>query len=123
MQSDINSRLKALPVLLGVSVFDFCTKIGIKTQTYSAYQRGKSKPGSDVLAMMVTSYAINPTWLLLGTGDWRLAENIISDFNGRIVKEDLNLVDIVMKIKDLELEIERLKVSAQVPADQDDSQD
>lgn len=107
--SDLSDRIRALPELLGVSTAQFCERAGFTTQTFSAYQLGKSKPGADALAGIVSAWSINPFWLLLGEGDWKAHEEIFAGETRRYVKNDFNLVSILERIRGLELDMQQLK--------------
>ncbi len=57
------NRLKEFRESLGLTLADFSNSIGLKPQTYSAYEKGVNKPPIDVLIKIEDKYKISIDWL------------------------------------------------------------
>lgn len=70
----LSDRIKKTRNLLGFSQEEFADNLGVPYQTISKYERGKTKPASDILAKINNRFDINLNWLLTGKGDMLIKE-------------------------------------------------
>lgn len=66
---DFGQRLKAVRERLGQKQKDFAAHIGITPPFLSEIEKGKSKPGFEVLRTIAGTYHINLNYLLFGEGE------------------------------------------------------
>lgn len=59
----LSIRLKELRETLGLSQSAFAESIGLKQQTYSAYEKGTNKPPIDVIMKIEEEYRVSLDWL------------------------------------------------------------
>lgn len=59
----LSIRLKELRETLGLSQLAFAESIGLKQQTYSAYEKGTNKPPIDVIIKIEEEYRVSLDWL------------------------------------------------------------
>lgn len=59
----MKDRLKELRRMNEMNISDFSKSIGLKPQTYSAYEKGINKPPIDVLINIATKYNVSLDWI------------------------------------------------------------
>lgn len=59
----MKDRLKELRTMNEMNISEFSKSIGLKSQTYSAYEKGINKPPIDVLINIATKYKASLDWI------------------------------------------------------------
>ncbi len=59
----MKDRLKELRTMNEMNISEFSKSIGLKPQTYSAYEKGINKPPIDVLINIATKYKVSLDWI------------------------------------------------------------
>lgn len=63
---EIGKRLKALRMAVsGDNQADFCRRLGIATNTWNQYEKGKGRPQLDVAVMLCDSLGVTLDWIYL----------------------------------------------------------
>lgn len=65
----MNERLKILRKSLGLTQTDFGKRIGMTMQGIQKWEKGKSKPQQSTIKALISTFNVNPDWLLNGTGE------------------------------------------------------
>lgn len=65
----MNSRIKELRNLLGLSQFSFAEKIGIKQSTFCDIENGKSLITKRTIISICSVFNVNENWLKTGEGE------------------------------------------------------
>lgn len=65
----MNSRIKELRNLLGLSQFSFAEKIGIKQSTFCDIENGKSPITKRTIISICSVFNVNENWLKTGEGE------------------------------------------------------
>ena len=67
---EIIERIEYVRQYLGMNKKEFCGRFGMQPQTYLNYIGPQgSDPSVELLLGVINEYHVNPTWLLLGTGE------------------------------------------------------
>ena len=82
----MKERLKLLRKSLGLTQTEFGEKIGLSLRGIVKWEKGESKPQQSTIKALVSTFNVNPDWLLNGTG-----EMFISNKN---VEQDEDIVSI-----------------------------
>lgn len=70
MENHIGKRIESLVTALGLNRNSFAKSLNKSFTTIQIITEGKSKPGYDVLELILTIYPqVNPGWLMKGTGE------------------------------------------------------
>lgn len=72
----MKERLKFLRKSLGLTQTEFGEKIGLSLRGIVKWEKGESKPQQSTIKALVSTFNVNPDWLLNGTG-----EMFINDVN------------------------------------------
>lgn len=59
----MKDRLKELRTMNEMNISEFSKSIGLKPQTYSAYEKGINEPPIDVLINIATKYKVSLDWI------------------------------------------------------------
>lgn len=65
----MNERLKILRKSLGLTQTEFGKRIGMTMQGIQKWEKGKSKPQKSTIKALISTFNVNPDWLLNGTGE------------------------------------------------------
>ena len=65
----MNERLKILRKSLGLTQTEFGKRIGMTMQGIQKWEKGKSKPQQSTIKALISTFNVNPDWLLNGTGE------------------------------------------------------
>lgn len=65
----MNERLKILRKSLGLTQTDFGKRIGMTMQGIQKWEKGKSKPQQSTIKALISTFNVNPDWLLTGDGE------------------------------------------------------
>ena len=65
----MNERLKILRKSLGLTKTEFGKRIGMTMQGIQKWEKGKSKPQQSTIKALISTFNVNPDWLLNGTGE------------------------------------------------------
>lgn len=69
MEKSINERLTHLIEILNLSPNSFASQMGINTTIIYNIQKGRNKPGFDLLQKITDTFKVNGNWLLNGDGE------------------------------------------------------
>ena len=86
---ELKSRLKRIRTAKGLSQKDFATMLKIPLSTYQRYERGECMPSADVIRKIITTFSVDPYWLLTGKEPVQLTflkGPEITTYEGRLVK-------------------------------------
>lgn len=72
----MHNRLKLLRKTLGLTQTEFGKNIGLSLRGIQKWENGESKPQQSTIKALVSTFNVNPDWLLNGTG-----EMFINDVN------------------------------------------
>lgn len=95
-QMALNLRLKAIKKALKLSQKEMAERLGIATSTYQYYERGERDIPARVLES-ITTYGVNPVWLLTGRGD------MFARSKDDLPTEDLSHAELVKYFKNKKL--------------------
>lgn len=70
----LGERLKFVQKRTGKTLPDFAKSLRISRDSLINYQKNRTNPDSRLLSTLCEMYRINPVWLLLGKGDFRLCD-------------------------------------------------
>ncbi len=70
----LGKRLKDLRKKLGFSQAQMAKQLNIALSSYQYYEREEREPSAGLLQRIVTTFEVNPTWLLTGEGPMFLNE-------------------------------------------------
>ena len=65
----MKERLKLLRKSLGLTQTEFGEKIGLSLRGIVKWEKGESKPQQSTIKALVSTFNVNPDWLLNGTGE------------------------------------------------------
>lgn len=65
----MKERLKLLRKSLGLTQTEFGEKIGLSLRGIVKWEKGKSKPQQSTIKALISTFNVNPDWLLNGTGE------------------------------------------------------
>ena len=65
----IGDRIRRAREAAGLSGAQLARRLGVKTQTVTSWETGRSEPRANRLTMLAGFLAVSPTWLLYGLGD------------------------------------------------------
>jgi len=65
----VNSRIKAVRKILGISQRDFCKGIFLSHSYYANIETGRRKPNERIHELISNKYNVNKEWLITGKGD------------------------------------------------------
>lgn len=118
MDNCIYERIRILIDYLGISDRQFAIKIGVNQSVIGSMFQKQTEPSAKVLKLILATYKdVSAEWLMRGTGNMLISENIDSDSNldriNKLVDTITTLQDAINEktktIKVLEEEIKNLK--------------
>lgn len=65
----MNERLKRLRKSMNLTQTEFGKRIGVTMQGIQKWEKGKSKPQQSTIKALISTFNVNPDWLLNGTGE------------------------------------------------------
>ena len=65
----MNERVKTLRKVLQLNQTEFGKKIGITMRAVQKWENGESKPQQSTIKALISTFNVNPDWLLNGTGE------------------------------------------------------
>lgn len=75
MNKTINERLAAIIDKLGINKSEFSKQIDVANPVIYNIIRGRNKPSYDLIEKIVSTFNVNPNYLILGTGEMFLNAN------------------------------------------------
>lgn len=105
----INVRLRELRKYLKLTQEDFSSIIGLKQGSIADWERAKSSPSIDTLAIIANNFKINLHWLITGEGSMFLSDPKNENLNKSSSLESKEVTELQKKISDLEKEIKAIE--------------
>ncbi len=93
---EANERLKEVRKHLGLTLEKFGEKIGLKKNSLSTLENGKSTLTEQTILLVCKEYKVNKNWLLYGKGD--MFETSAQSEALNALKEEYNLDDFSMQL-------------------------
>lgn len=66
--ASVGERIAQAREAAGLSTAQLARRIGVRTQTLSAWETGRAEPRANRLVMIAGLLNVSPTWLLMGQG-------------------------------------------------------
>jgi len=90
-----NQQIKKLIEALGITPNAFASKLGIKATSVYNILNDRNKPSYDLLEKVITTFHVNPNWILQGRGDifYNISGNPVVEERKKAIKRAIEHIN------------------------------